>query len=159
MPARKTATKTSNKVKLNIGTTKTTKKQQRKARNTLKKLGAGVILTAILVFAIGGAIGFFGCKYLTRNDCFTINGEEELTLVVGETYVDEGAKVVAFNKDDSSKVRVSTNLTKTNMGYTSDEVGTYYIEYTVDNLKYGSIFKIKKIRLITFVELSEDTAE
>ena len=27
--------------------------------------------------------------------------------------------------------------------------------YTVDNLKYGKIFKVQKIRLITFVEATE----
>ena len=41
--------------------------------------------------------------------------------------------------------------------YSADEVGTYYLIYKVKNLKYGTIFKVQKIRLITFVEESEGT--
>ena len=51
---------------------------------------------------------------------------------------------------------MSTNLKKDIQGnYYAEEEGTYYITYTVDSLKYGSIFKIQKIRLITFVEPTE----
>ena len=51
---------------------------------------------------------------------------------------------------------VETNLKKNNNDeYYADEEGTYYIAYTVEDLKYGTIFKIQKIRLITFVEATE----
>ena len=47
-------------------------------------------------------------------------------------------------------------LTKNNDGkFYAQTEGTYYIKYTVSNIKYGSIFKVQKIRLIHFVEPTE----
>ena len=58
---------------------------------------------------------------------------------------------------DSKNVIIETNLIKNPDGtYTSNEEGTYYIAYTVNNFKYGTLFKIQKIRLITFVEATEE---
>ena len=60
--------------------------------------------------------------------------------------------------DDNDKVNVETNLKQNaNGGYYAEKEGTYYIKYTVDNIKYGSIFKIQKIRLIHFVEPTEES--
>lgn len=158
MATRKTASKTSRKasVDFNWDNSKSTKKASKKTRKQLKKLGAGVIFTAILLLAVGAVGGYFGVKILTKNDCFELNGKTEITLQLGETYTDEGAKVIAFGKDDINKVEIETNLTKNTDGtYSANEVGTYYIVYKVNNLKYGSIIKVQKIRLITFVEASE----
>ena len=107
----------------------------------------------ILFLAIGAVGGWFGIKFATRNDCFEIIGEEKIELSIGETYLDQGVKVISFGKDCQDKVNVETNLKKT-ADY-ADQAGIYYITYTVDNIKYGSIFKIQKIRLISFSEASE----
>ena len=39
--------------------------------------------------------------------------------------------------------------------FTATEEGTYYITYTVDNFKYGKLLKVQKVRLISFVEQTE----
>lgn len=77
-------------------------------------------------------------------------------MEIGETYLDEGVKVVAFGVDETDKVEIETNLKKDKDGaYFAQTEGTYYIKYTVNNIKYGSIFKVQKIRLIHFVEPTE----
>lgn len=159
MATRKTASKTSKKASVSFnwnGNDKSNKKSKKHADKHLKKLSVGAILIAILILTVGAIGGYFGVKYLVKDDCFTLNGKDEITLEIGETYTDEGAKVIAFGRDDANKVSIKTNLTKNEDGtYTSNEVGTFYMTYTVDNFKYGTLFKIQKIRLITFVEPTE----
>ena len=57
----------------------------------------------------------------------------------------------------SDKVYIETNLKQYPDGnYYADEIGTYYIIYKVDDIKYGKIFTVQRIRLITFVEPTPD---
>ena len=158
MATRKTASKQSKKATINFDwdTNKPNKKTTKKINKNLKKLSASAILVATILLVVGAVGGFFGLKVLMRNDCFALNGNDEITLELGKTYTDEGAKVVAFGKDEKDKVIIETNLTINEDGtYSADEVGTYYMVYKVENLKYGKLFKVQKIRLITFVEVSE----
>lgn len=157
MAIRKTANKTSSKAKLNLAVDeKKLKRSSKKVNKHIKKVSASAILIAIFLL-IGGALGgYFAIQPLMKNDCFELVGKDEITLTVGETYKDEGVKVIAFGRDEKDKVIVNSNMEKDENGnYTSKEEGTFYLEYTVDNIKYGSVFKIKKIRLVTFVEESE----
>ncbi|MFQ6723798.1 MAG: hypothetical protein ACLRFE_00500 [Clostridia bacterium] len=144
-------------------------KASRSTKNTtrkIKKLGIKAILIILLVTIIGASIGAGVCFILARNDCFTIIGNDEITLTLkGEDdvlarencYYDEGVKVISFGRDISKDVKIETDLKKTeDGGYYADEVGTYYIIYTVDDIKYGKIFTIQRIRLITFVEATPD---
>ena len=158
MATRKTASKTSKKATVNFNwdTNKPSKRTLKKVNKELKKLSVGAILVAVMLLVVGAVGGFFGLKVVMKNDCFVLNGQDEITLQLSETYTDEGAKVIAFGKDDANKVTIETNLTKNEDGsYTAEEVGTYYMVYKVENLKYGKLFKVQKIRLITFVEVSE----
>ena len=156
MAVKKTASKTSSRAKLNIDIDKPSKRTNKKVNKTIKKASPLAMVLAV-VLLIGGAVGgFFGCKVLTKNDCFEIIGKDELTLTVGEKYNDLGVRVVAFGKDEADKVEIETNLTKNEDGtFTSNNICTYYILYKVNNIKYGSLFKVQKIRLITFVEAAE----
>jgi len=158
LATRKTASKSTRKASVDFDwDVKTTnKKSKKRAEKDLKKLGFGAFFAALILLVVGAVGGYFGVKYLIRNDCFILNGNDEITLQLGESYVDEGAKVIAFGKDDAEKVEIETNLTQNPDGsYSAEEVGTYYIVYKVNNLKYGSIIKVQKVRLITFVEESE----
>ena len=75
---------------------------------------------------------------------------------MGETYTDTGVKIISFGKDISSQAKVETNLLcDENGNYYATEIGTYYIKYTSQDIKFGKLFSIQKIRLITFVEQSE----
>lgn len=154
--ARKSTSKVSKKVDLDLNINKPSKRTTRKVKTRLKKLSFGVVMLAIFLLAVGVVGGYFGVQYLSRNDCFNIVGAEEITLEIGESYLDEGVRVVAFGVEETDKVEIETNLKKDNNGkFYAQTEGTYYIKYTVNNIKYGSIFKVQKIRLIHFVEPTE----
>ena len=154
--ARKSTSKVSKKVELDLNIDQPSKRTKRKVKTKLKKLSFGVVVLAVFLLAVGVVGGYFGVQYLSRNDCFNIVGADEITLEIGETYFDEGVKVVAFGVDETDKVEIETNLKKDKDGaYFAQTEGTYYIKYTVNNIKYGSIFKVQKIRLIHFVEPTE----
>ena len=152
---RKTANKISKKVELDFDIDK---KSSKKAKTKIKKMNTVTLFLAIVFLLIGAVGGYFGFNIFIKDDCFELIGKDEISLIVGKKYKDDGCKVIAFGKDESDKVKVETNLTINPDGsYTSNEEGTFYITYTVDNFKYGKLFKIQKIRLITFVlEPEED---
>lgn len=157
MATKKTTSKVSRKATLDININ-LNKSKNKKSKKQFKKLKPATILLIVAFFALGAVCGFFGVRLLTRNDCFTILGQDEITLQLNETYKDEGVKVVAFNKDVSKDIVIETNLLKDENGnYYAEEEATYYIIYTSKSFKYSSLFKIKKIRLVTFVEPTEES--
>ena len=158
MTTKKTASKVKKKASINFewNFKQPNNKKKNKAKKELKKLSASGIILMIFCLGFGAVGGFFGVKVLTKNDCFILNGAEEITLELEKRYTDEGAKVVAFNKDISASVEIETNLNIDEDGkYYAEQVGTYYMVYKSNSIKYNSVFKIQKIRLITFVEASE----
>ena len=163
MATKKTATKTSTKAKSNITVdlddVKVSKSKQKKVVKAVKSAGAKawILVFAFLFLGLGG--GVFSCWMICRNDCFEIVGQEELVFTLDsedERYVDEGVKIVSFGKDVSSSVEIETNLLVDDQGrYYAEEEGTYYIKYKSNDLKYGKIFTVEKVRIVTFVEPSE----
>lgn len=101
----------------------------------------------VLLVLIAGAIvcGFFTAKHITRNDTFEIIGERTVTIQVGQVYEDQGAKAISFGKDVSSKITAESNVN--NM-----EEGSYYIKYTVDDIRYKNI---ERYRIVIVVAASE----
>ena len=140
-------------------------KAKRSTSRKIQKLGLKAILIVLLVTIIGGTIGAGVYWFVSRNDCFNIIGQEEITLIlraeedavsVENSYYDQGVEVVSLGRDISDKVYIETNLKQNEDGsYYADEIGTYYIIYNVDDIKYGKIFTVQRIRLITFVESKE----
>ena len=159
MATRKTTGKTSKKASFSFdwdNNSKQTKRSSKKAKKQLKKLGFGAIMMALLLLVIGAVGGYFGVKFLTKKDCFELKGKDEITLQLGETYLDEGANIVSFGMDVSADVEIETNLKIDSNGkYFAESEGTYYMIYKSKNFKYGTLFKVQKIRLITFVEQAE----
>lgn len=154
MATRKTASKQSKKVELDF---EVDKKTTKKIDKEMKRTPLKTLCILFLVLLIGLGVGALPAYFLMRNDCFELIGADEVTCFVGDSYADQGVKVIAFNKDDSKKVKIETDMQGDQNGnYTANEVGTYYIIYTVDNFKYGKLFKIQKIRLVNFVEPSDD---
>lgn len=167
----KDAKKVQTKAKINWGwnapedrdgkATRTTRSQRSTSRQ-IKKLGLKAILIILLVTVVGVGVGMGACWILSRNDCFTIIGDEEITLTLkGEDealtskhcYYDKGVKVVSFGRNISEDVYIETDLKRSpDGGFYAEEAGTYYIIYKVDDIKYGKIFTVQRIRLITFVE-------
>ena len=157
MAERKSATKTSKRASINIPKAKKSKsKSNKNIQKNLKKTSFSALATAFIFLIVGACIGA-GVWYVTcKNDCFMLLGRDELTLTLEESYTEQGVKIVAFGKDDSQNFTVETNLQVNPEGeYYATEEGTYYIKYKTTNVKYSTIFTIEKIRLITFVEPSE----
>ena len=121
-----------------------------------KKVTAKVIIIAIAALILMGAIGFCVCFFAGKNDYFEINGNDELTFQIGESYHDEGVSIKEFGLNMSGLASVKTNLKKNEQGdYYADEIGTYYIAYTAKTIKMGWVYNIQKVRLITFVEAGD----
>lgn len=167
MATKKTATKSTSKAKLNIdvdlnskNNKKTTKKATKKTLKTVKNASAGSIAIALVLLIVGLGVGLGAWFFVCKDDGFLMNGQEEITLTLDEKYADDGVKIVEFGQDKSSSFELETNLKKSDDGkYYSDEVGTFYITYKATTTLYGKIFNIQKIRLITFVEASDDVVE
>ena len=161
MATKKNATKHSERAQVDLGgleEVKVSKRSSRRVKKELKQINTKTWIFAIvfLIVGIGAGVGawFFACK----DDCFYLNGKDEITLTLAEEdrYVDEGVTIVAFGKDATDSITIETNLKVDENGkYYAEDVGTYYIKYVSSNLKYGSIFKVEKVRLVTFVEISE----
>ena len=123
----------------------------RSAKKAARKTHKRIKWIALIFLAIGFATGYWGGKYLCANDCFTLNGKTHITVKQGTayTYYEEGATIVSFGRDISSELIIETDLTATENGTypidTSTE-RTYTITYTVDDLRYRSV---KKVRFIT----------
>ena len=135
-------------------------------RSKIKKLGIKAILIVLLITIIGGAIGAGCCYFVCRNDCFKIIGNEYVECVFQKDgaeladenlYVDDGVKIVSFGRDISDKVKVETDLISKGDGvYAAASPGDHYIIYKVDDIKYGKIFTVERIRIIHFVESADD---
>ena len=122
---------------------------QKKMKKALKKIHRGyliVIAVSLLLGAVGGA---FFAYYTTAKDEFTLNGDKETTVTVGETltYEDEGVKCISMGKDLSDKVEIKTNMTRSADGKTfvgdTSFAGEYYITYTVTKGRYAGLSRVR----------------
>lgn len=157
MATRKNASKTSKKVDIGaLADIKVSKKSKKNAQKVAKKTPMRVLVLAFVFLLVGIAVGGGAWWGVCRTDCFVLQGQEEVTLMLKESYADEGVKIVAFGKDVSTDVKIETNLQTDAEGHLfSEEVGTFYIIYKSNCFKYGKLFKVQKVRLVTFVEQSE----
>lgn len=159
MAKKKTAVKTTKKANLDLEGLKSSKistKTKKSANKVAKTVGAKVLLFGLVFLFVGLFFGAGTWWIVCRNDCFELLGQEEVCLTVEERYQDEGAKIISFGKNIADEYFIDTNLEIDDNGnFFSDEVGTFFIKYYTKDFKYGKLFKIEKIRLITFVEVSE----
>ena len=135
---------------------KSKKKTQSKAKNAVKKevkkLNLGVALIALIFLAIGIGGGVFASIKICENDCFVLLGNKNIQVTVGDSFsfVDDGVKIVSFGRDISDKVEIKTNLEKDSNGNyivdTSQEM-EYYLIYTVEDIKFGEIQKVRVINI------------
>jgi len=157
MAVRKKATKISQRAKSNLDLdVEISSKTKRSAKKAVKSAGVKALLLAFVFLILGLGVGAGAWWIVCRNDCFELIGQEEVTRTEGDVYKDDGVKIIAFGKDDSFNIEIETNLKVDADGnYYADEVGTYYIKYISLNFKYNTLFKVEKVRLVTFVEASE----
>lgn len=158
MATKKTAIKTTKRASVNISvaSNRKSKRTTRTIQKNLKKTSFKAIAISLAFLLVGAGCGAGAWFIACRNDCFNLVGKDEITLTLDKTYKEQGVKIIAFGKDDSNNFTTETNLLKNENGdFYATEEGTYYIKYKTTNVKYSSIFTIEKVRLITFVEPSE----
>lgn len=113
----------------------------KKRKSTKKKFNIFVYVI-IAFFIIGGVGGFFTFNYFTKDDKFEIIGEKEITLCVGEEYVEQGAVVISFGKDKSTEIEID----KSNLNI--NEVGNYYIKYTASDIRFKGKVRYRYIEVV-----------
>ena len=103
-------------------------------------------LLLIVILALGGVGGFFGAKFLIKDDKFEINGDQEVVLEVGDYYVEKGATIISFGRDISKTVKIDSTVDTT-------IAGQYYVKYTVEDIRFG---KVERYRYVTVVEVANE---
>lgn len=126
---------------------------ERKTKRAVRSMNTGVLMISLLFFVVGVALGVYAAMAMTENDCFELNGEKEISVSVGTPYVyhEDGAKIVSIGRDISDRLRVKTELVSDGQGgyvVDTDSPGVYTIVYTVDDIKFGRIQKIRTIRVV-----------
>ncbi len=98
----------------------------------------------LLLLLVAGSVvgGFFTAKHITRNDVFEVIGQSTVTLLVGQEYQDEGARAISFGRDVSDKVVAENTIN-------NQQEGTYYIKYTVDDIRYRGIERYRIIIVVS----------
>ena len=112
---------------------------KRSAARAAKKFHPLTLFLALLFLAAGIAAGIFLSRHLTRNDCFELNGARVVKIEVGGTFADEGAKVLSFGRDISSKVQTGGDVPDVNTE------GVYQIVYTVDDIRWGDYRRVRVV--------------
>ena len=109
------------------------------AKSKSKKKLSFLIITILFIGAMIG--GYFTAKYITRNDIFEIIGEKEVTINIGQIYLDEGARAISFGKDISKNIKSENNIDNLT-------AGKYYIKYTVEDFRYRGIERYRVVIVI-----------
>ena len=117
---------------------------QKQVETAVKNTHGLTIFFVVLFLVIGAVGGWFGYGFVTKNDAFEIVGEKEITIELNGTYEEQGCKVVAWGKDETSRLKIESDLDTT-------KEGTYFVVYTVENFKYKSV---QKVRVVTVVNPS-----
>lgn len=117
-------------------------KRSKKNIEKVKKKHPFAFIVVIALFAVGIFGGYFTVKTLTKNDTFELIGEKYITLTLGQSYQDEGAKAVFFGKDISGEI-----VAENNIDYSS--VGQYYIKYEYSNFLYKDITIYRYVTIIS----------
>ena len=152
-----TANKTSSRAKVNVSSVSngtSAKKAVKSVKKEIKKMSGKALIAVILCLIFGVAAGAGAFYFVSANDTFEIIGEDEITITLNDKYVEQGVKIIEFGKDISNKYETETDLKLTDDNLPT-ELGTFYVKYKVNSVKYGKIFKIEKVRLISVVEISE----
>lgn len=110
----------------------------KKIKQHLSKISSTVKILCCFLFIFGICVGIFTTYFITKNDVFEIIGNTEIILNVGDDYVEQGVKIIAFGKDISDQVKIKGTVNT----LIADD---YVIEYSVDNFRFRNYILYKKI--------------
>ena len=118
------------------GSSKRKSSIKKEAKKQVKKRPWLIFL--IIFLAVGAVGGFFTAKLLTQNDVFEIIGDKTIYLTIGQTYEDEGAKVISFGRNLSENVKSENNIDFAT-------AGEYYIKYTIEDIRFGNVCRYRYV--------------
>ena len=146
---------------------KSTEKQVEKAVTKTIKKHKTTALVAVLCFFVAFIIAFSVGFVLTKNDGFTIVGNANITLSVGEDFIDNGAILTAYGKEYNDLIKVTIYDED---GNELDEVNTllegkYFVVYSLDKIPENAglltkiaLKKYQKYNKVRTVSVGEDNA-
>lgn len=125
------------------------------------KKGKWWVVGLIFALIIGAVGGYFGYRYICKEDCFVMNSYSSSTEIIDvnigvdeefQTYEEKGAKCIIFGKDFSDKVKVEyqyrediTQDPTIVSGVDVDKAGIYYAIYTIDHFRFKNVTLIRNI--------------
>lgn len=121
------------------------KKRHHQIVKKIKKIHKATLVLVVVFALLGVGVGFGSVFFITKNDVFKINGNTQITLNIGDEYVELGTTCIAFGKDISSIVEVEGEVD------TSVE-GKYVITYTVNHFRFS---RHKLYKLVNVVASDE----
>ena len=80
---------------------------EKAATKAVRTFGTGFTVILVVILAVGVVLGALLSYIIMKDDEFILNGDKEVTLAVGDEYVEEGATIKAFGKDYSGEVIVT----------------------------------------------------
>lgn len=119
------------------------------AERAVKKTHTATIILAVLFLIVGAVAGVLVSRNLTKDDRFVLNGDEVVRIEVGGSFADEGATVVSFGKDISSKVAIGGDTLN------AGQEGIYQLVYTVDDFRWGD-YQLVRVVIVGDPEGAED---
>lgn len=135
MPKKNT---TSKKTTSKKSTTKRATKSSTKGRSG-KETKPPIFLTALVIIALLFAVGgFFTFKILTKEDEFVLIGDKNITLNIGDEYIDAGAKVISFGRDYSEQIEVESNVD-------TSVAGDYFVKYTIKSTRFKNVVRYRYV--------------
>lgn len=78
----------------------------RRAKKEIKKTHPVTVLIALVIFILGFAGGGLASYKICEEDGFSLKGEKNITLALGERYEEAGFTAVSFGRDISARVLV-----------------------------------------------------
>lgn len=116
------------------------KRQTKKTKSNKKTKKQPIFLTVIFVIAIiFGSGGYLTFNLLTKNDKFEIVGEKNITLAVGEDYVEQGAKIISFGRDRSESLQILESTVDTSVA------GEYYVKYSSTDYRFKNVIRYRYV--------------
>lgn len=153
-----TGKKTTSKAATSTATSAETisRRTVKKAQKRVKKLPAGVKIALVAVLLVAMAAGAGTAYWITRNDRFTLDTNASVLFTEGDTVQESELKckitAVAFGRDISDTLTLTTTLPDAENGILHLTEGIYYTTYTV---KTPLGRTIKRIQTITVMSVSE----
>lgn len=107
-------------------------------KKIIKRTGYLSLIIMTLFLLLGCGVGYLANSYITSNEYFELNGQDTMTLNIGDTYIEQGAKAKVLFLDVTDKIEISGSVDTTT-------AGEYYITYKLNEIRYRDFILVRKI--------------